>query len=68
MPFPNITSKRFTNALCEYVAGYEGDFRQLDIDFMKTAVSRLIIEEDGKMRIRFVNVEEISESDVLQNE
>lgn len=62
------TSKRFTNSLCEYVAGYEGDFRQLDIDFMKTAVPRLIIEADGKMRIRFVNNKEISESEVLQNE
>ena len=62
------TSKRFTNSLCEYVAGYEGDFRQLDIDFMKTTVSKLIIEADGKMRIRFVNGKEISESEVLQNE
>lgn len=62
------TSKQFTSALCEYVADYEGDFRQLDIDFMKTAVLRLIIEADGKMRIRFVNNKEISESEVMQNE
>lgn len=62
------TSNQFTSALCEYVAGFEGDFRRLDIDFMKTAVSRLIIEADGKMRIRFVNNKEISESEVTQNE
>lgn len=35
---------------------------------MKTAMSNLIIEEDGKMRIRFVNNKEISESEVTQNE
>ncbi|MGN0492893.1 MAG: recombinase family protein [Acutalibacteraceae bacterium] len=62
------TSKRFTNALCEYVASYNGEFEQLDIDFMKTAVSRLIIEADGKMKIRFANGKEISESEVTQNE
>ena len=42
------TSKQFTSALCEYVANYKGDFRQLDIEFMKTAVLRLIIEQTAK--------------------
>ncbi len=60
-------SKEKTLALCDYFTDYTGDFKELDLDFIKTVVSKIIVEADGKIRIRFVNGQEISERQVTEN-
>ena len=62
------TSKQFTTALCEYVSNYKIKDDILDLRFMKIAVSKIISEADGKVKIRFANGQEISERQVTENE
>ncbi len=61
-------SKQFTTALCEYVSNYKMKADILDLRFMKIAVSKIVIEVDGKVKIRFANSKEISERQVTANE
>ena len=62
------TSKQFTTALCEYVSNYKIKNDILDLRFMKIAVSKIVIEADGKVKIRFANGQELSERQVYENE
>ncbi len=62
------TSKQFTTALCEYISNYKIKDDILDLSFMKIAVSKIVIEADGKLKIRFANSKEISERQVDNNE
>ncbi len=62
------TSKQFTTALCEYISNHKMKADILDLRFMKIAVSKIVIEADGKIKIRFLNGQEISERQVYENE
>ncbi len=62
------TSKQFTTALCEFVSNYKIKADILDLRFMKIAVSKIVIEADGKVKIYFANGQEISERQVYDNE
>ncbi len=61
------TSKQFTTALCEYISNYKIKDDILDLKFMKIAISKIVIEADGKVKIRFANGQEISERQVMKN-
>ncbi len=61
------TSKQFTTALCEFVSNYKIKADILDLRFMKIAVEKIMVDKDGKLRIRFANGQEISERQVTEN-
>ena len=61
-------SKGVTDALYAYLTEYKPKKKKPDIPFLKTVVSKIIVGEDGNIRLRLVNGKEISSVEVAENE
>lgn len=61
-------SKSVTDTLYAYLSEYKPKKIKLDIPFMKTVVSKIIVQQDGNIRIKLVNGKEISSVEVAENE
>ena len=61
-------SKEITDELCEFLKNYKKNKDSLDISFMKMVISKIIVQRDGDIKIRFVNGKEISNRQVVDDE
>ena len=61
-----VLSKEYTDELIMHVSEYPLKKDGLDIDFLKETVSKIFVQSDGSIKIRFVNGKVIGNNQEVQ--